>query len=66
MKPLTPVAPGTRVVLGVSFFVLFVAVWSAVTFSGFVSKTFLADPLTMLKQRLDAAHADGLSPPTSA
>ena len=49
MRPLTPVAPGTRVVLGISFFVLFVAVWSAVTFSGFVSKTFLADPLTMVK-----------------
>jgi NitT/TauT family transport system permease protein len=49
VKPLTPVAPGTRVVLGVSFFVLFVAVWAAATFSGFVSKTFLADPLTMLK-----------------
>jgi NitT/TauT family transport system permease protein len=49
VKPLVAVAPGTRVVLGVSFFVLFVAVWSAATFSGFVSKTFLADPLTMLK-----------------
>ena len=49
MKPLVPVAPGTRVVLGVSFFVLFVAVWAAVTFSGFVSKTFLADPLQMLR-----------------
>ncbi|MFY9513212.1 MAG: ABC transporter permease [Rubrivivax sp.] len=49
MKPLTPVAPGTRVLLGVSFFVLFVAVWAAATFGGFVSKTFLADPLTMLK-----------------
>ena len=49
MRPLTPVAPGTRVVLGISFFVLFVALWSAVTFSGFVSKTFLADPLTMVK-----------------
>jgi NitT/TauT family transport system permease protein len=49
VKPLTPVAPGTRVVLGVGFFVLFVAVWSAATFSGFVSKTFLADPLTMVR-----------------
>jgi NitT/TauT family transport system permease protein len=49
VRPLTPVAPGTRIVLGVSFFVLFVAVWAAATFSGFVSKTFLADPLTMLK-----------------
>jgi len=49
VKPLVPVAPGTRVVLGVSFFVLFVAVWAAATFSGFVSKTFLADPLQMLR-----------------
>ncbi len=49
MKPLTPVAPSTRVLLGISFFVLFVAVWSLATFGGFVSKTFLADPLTMLR-----------------
>lgn len=48
MKPLTPVAPATRVVLGIAFFVLFTAVWAAVTFSGFVSKTFLADPVTMV------------------
>lgn len=48
MKPLVPVTPGTRVVLGVSFFVLFVAAWAAATFGGFVSKTFLADPLTMV------------------
>ena len=49
MKPLVPVGPGTRVLLGTSFFVLFVAVWAAATLGGFVSKTFLADPLTMLK-----------------
>lgn len=49
MKPLHPVAPGTRVVLGVAFFVLFVAFWSLLTFGGFVSKTFLADPLQMLR-----------------
>jgi NitT/TauT family transport system permease protein len=49
MKPLVPVAPGARVLLGVSFFVLFVAVWAAATLGGFVSKTFLADPLTMVK-----------------
>ncbi|MEY2689544.1 MAG: hypothetical protein RL375_3743 [Pseudomonadota bacterium] len=48
MKPLTPVAPGTRIVLGVGFFVLFFCVWSAVTFGGVVSKTFLADPITMV------------------
>lgn len=49
MKPLTPVTPSARIALGVSFFVLFVAVWAAATFGGFVSKTFLADPLTMVK-----------------
>ena len=49
MKPLTPVSSGARVALGVAFFVVFVAAWSAATFSGYVSKTFLADPWTMLK-----------------
>ena len=49
MKPLTPVAPSTRVALGIGFFVLFVALWSAATFGGFVQKTFLADPLQMLR-----------------
>lgn len=48
MRPLQPVTPGARVVLGVAFFVVFVAFWSLATFGGFVSKTFLADPLTML------------------
>jgi ABC-type nitrate/sulfonate/bicarbonate transport system permease component len=37
------------IVLGISFFVLFVAVWAAATLGGFVSKTFLADPMTMVK-----------------
>jgi len=49
MKPLTPVAPAARTALGVAFFVVFVAGWAAITFSGFVSKTFLADPLTMVR-----------------
>lgn len=48
MRPLQPVTPIARVALGVSFFVLFVAGWSFATFGGFVSKTFLADPATML------------------
>ena len=48
MKPLTPVEPATRTLLGIGFFILFVALWSAITFGGVVSKTFLADPLTML------------------
>lgn len=49
MKPLTPVSAGARVALGASFFVLFVAAWAVATLGGFVSKTFLADPLTMVR-----------------
>jgi NitT/TauT family transport system permease protein len=49
MKPLQPVSPGARIALGVSFFVLFVAAWALVTLGGLVPKTFLADPLTMVK-----------------
>src|SRR3954452_18830462 len=48
MKPLTPVAAGARLALGIAFFVLFVAAWATATFGGFVSKTFLADPATMV------------------
>jgi len=36
--------------LGIAFFVLFAAAWAAATFGGFVSKTFLADPVTMLRE----------------
>jgi NitT/TauT family transport system permease protein len=53
MRPLVPVSPGTRVVLGVSFFVLFFAVWAIATFGGFVSKIFLADPLAMIRSGWD-------------
>ena len=49
MKPLVPVAPGTRIVLGVSFFIVFVAVWAAFTFSGFVNPLFLANPWAMVQ-----------------
>jgi NitT/TauT family transport system permease protein len=49
MKPLVPVTPGMRIALGVAFFVLFFAVWAAVTFGGVVSKTFLADPVSMFQ-----------------
>ncbi|MFO1397448.1 MAG: ABC transporter permease [Burkholderiales bacterium] len=50
MKPLTPVSRARRVALGIAFFVVFVAAWSAATFGGMVSPTFLADPLTMLRE----------------
>lgn len=47
-RPLEPVPAATRVLLGVAFFVLFVALWAGITFGGLVPPTFLADPWTML------------------
>lgn len=50
IRPLEPVSTGVRVLLGIAFFVLFVAVWSWATFGGHVSRTFLASPTTMLNE----------------
>src|SRR5918995_2678471 len=47
-RPLEPIANGPRAFLGLLFFVLFVAAWAFATLGGYVSKTFLADPLTMM------------------
>lgn len=49
MTPLKPVSPAARIVLGAGFFVVFFAAWAYATFGGHVSKTFLADPVTMLR-----------------
>jgi NitT/TauT family transport system permease protein len=59
VRPLQPVAPATRIVLGVAFFILFTAAWSLATFGGFVSRTFLADPFTMLKDGWDLLVVHG-------
>ena len=53
MRPLQPVTPGARMALGVGFFVLFFVVWGIATLGGFISKTFLADPITMVKSGYD-------------
>src|SRR6266446_537001 len=50
MTPLKPMSGARKAVYGVAFFVLFVAAWGVATFGGFVSPTFLADPLTMLRE----------------
>jgi len=50
VKPLVPVSRARKVALGAGFFVVFVAAWSFATFGGFVSRTFLADPVTMLRE----------------
>lgn len=48
--PLEPVSPRARWMLGVAFFVVFVVVWAAFTLGGYVSPTFLASPITMVKE----------------
>src|SRR5258708_20986444 len=50
LSPLDPVTSKQRAVYGFAFFVLFVALWAWATFGGHVSKTFLANPLTMLQE----------------
>ncbi|MFB9269362.1 ABC transporter permease [Bradyrhizobium erythrophlei] len=50
MRPLEPVTSKQRAAYGLAFFVLFVAVWAWATFGGYVSKTFLANPVTMLHE----------------
>ena len=49
MKPLHEVPPGRKAALGVAFFIVFFTAWAVATLGGFVSKTFLADPLTMVR-----------------
>ena len=49
LGPLEPVSSRARWMLGVGFFILFVCVWAFFTLGGFVSPTFLASPVTMVK-----------------
>jgi NitT/TauT family transport system permease protein len=50
LTPLKPVGPGARAALGAAFFVLFFAAWALATLGGYVSPTFLADPVTMVRE----------------
>jgi NitT/TauT family transport system permease protein len=50
MRPLAPISSTARVALGILFFVLFFAGWGYATLGGYVSKTFLADPITMVEE----------------
>jgi NitT/TauT family transport system permease protein len=59
MKPLAPISNTARVALGILFFVVFVAAWSYATLGGYVSKTFLADPITMLQEGYDLLAKHG-------
>jgi NitT/TauT family transport system permease protein len=59
LTPLKPVSQGAKIALGIAFFVLFFAAWAVATLGGFVSATFLADPITMVVAgwRLLTVHA---------
>ena len=61
MRPLQPVSPGARLALGISFFMLFFAVWAFFTLGGYVSKTFLADPITMVRSGYDLLANQGFA-----
>src|SRR6478735_8823161 len=61
MRPLQPVSPGARIVLGVAFFVVFFAVWAVFTLGGYISKTFLADPITMVRSGIDLLVNQGFA-----
>src|SRR5919112_140239 len=60
-RPLEPVAQGPRILLGISFFVAFVAAWALATLGGFVSRTFLADPITMVRDGWELMTRFGFS-----
>jgi len=59
MQPMQPIGNGARILLGILFFVLFFAFWGVVTLGGFVSPTFLADPITMVKDGYDLIANQG-------
>ena len=59
MRPLDPVTSKQRVAYGLAFFMVFVALWSWATFGGHVSKTFLANPLTMVQEGFDLLTKQG-------
>ena len=61
MRPLQPVSSGARIALGISFFILFFAVWAFFTLGGYVSKTFLADPFTMVRSGYDLLANQGFA-----
>jgi len=50
LTPLDPVSPRARWMLGVAFFIVFVGAWAFFTLGGYVPPTFLASPVTMVKE----------------
>jgi len=61
MRPLEPISQTRKLVLGISFFVLFFAGWAFATLGGFVPKIFLADPVTMVEDGIRLLTKFGFS-----
>jgi NitT/TauT family transport system permease protein len=61
LVPLRPVSSGYRWCLGLCFFVVFFGLWSLVTFSGWISATFLASPASMLQEGITLFSDFGFS-----
>ena len=59
MTPLKPVSTRWRIILGTLFFGMFFGIWGVATLGGFVPKTFLADPVTMLREGWSLLYAYG-------
>lgn len=59
MKLLVPVSREKRTLLGVAFFVVFVALWGLVTWSGAVPKHFLASPWQTVQSAWDLFATQG-------
>ena len=61
MKLLVPVKRENRIVLGVAFFVVFVALWSLITWTGAVPKHFLASPWQTVASGYDLFATQGFT-----
>ena len=61
IRPLDPVTSKQRAAYGFAFFVLFVSLWAWATFGGHVSKTFLANPLTMVQEGFELLTRHGFA-----
>ncbi|NLS03881.1 ABC transporter permease [Rhizobium sp. P32RR-XVIII] len=53
MHPLQPIGARSRLLFGLLFFVIFFLAWGYATLGGYVSETFLADPITMVQDGYD-------------
>lgn len=60
-RPLEPISARQRLTLGLAFFIAFIAAWSWATLGGYVSKTFLADPITMVREGIELLVKHGFA-----